>query len=210
MTILAPTPNTRQHANLLTGADVLAIEKAIRNVAHYGKQPDAADRQALALLTYDRHACKALAALLIERILDGTYTLPLDKRCAWLLMRLAWRLPAVSATDEAIYSATSGGVWSVIPPCEHDDARADLAHVPHSITVEPVTPELRNGTDLPDGATLVVVERHAGILAKVCDSTDAHVADYVEWGYKVTIEDVARGIAATYGATYVEAPAVNA
>jgi len=98
-----------------------------------------------------------------------------------------------------------------VPPCRHTDVRLDLADVPHSITVEPVTPELRRGTELPADATLVVVERHAGRLAKVCNSTDAHVADYIEWGYNITIEDVARSIARTYGATYVETtPAVTA
>ncbi|WP_433516456.1 hypothetical protein ACQP2T_13340 [Nonomuraea sp. CA-143628] len=91
-----------------------------------------------------------------------------------------------------------------LSPCQHTDERPELADVPHSITVERITPELRYGTELPDDATLVVVERHAGRLAKVCNITDAHVADYTEWGYDVTIEDLARGIAGTYGATYVE------
>ena len=88
-----------------------------------------------------------------------------------------------------------------------DVTRADLAHVPHSITVEPITDELRRDSDLPADATLVVVERHEGRLAKVCDTTDVHVAEYAEWGVNVTIEDVARGIAGTYGATYVETAA---
>ncbi|MEV0826415.1 hypothetical protein [Nonomuraea rubra] len=96
------------------------------------------------------------------------------------------------------------------PVCQHTDERPDLADVPHSITVEPITPELRRDSDLPDEATLVVVERHHGRLAKVCTSTDAEVADYVSWGYDLTIEDVARGIAKTYGATYVETPVVAA
>lgn len=84
--------------------------------------------------------------------------------------------------------------------------RADLAQMPHTITVEPLTLELRRDSDLPTHATLVVIERHHGRLAKVCSSTDAEIADYVSWGYKVTIEDVARGIAGTYGATYIAAP----
>ncbi|MFC4122089.1 hypothetical protein [Nonomuraea zeae] len=105
----------------------------------------------------------------------------------------------------------AGAPKPAVPPCQHADERPDLAHVEHSITVEPITPELRRDSDLPDEATLVVVERHHGRLAKVCSSTDAEVSDYVSWGYKITIEDVARGIAKTYGATYVEtASAVSA
>ncbi|MEV0993466.1 hypothetical protein [Nonomuraea sp. NPDC050202] len=96
----------------------------------------------------------------------------------------------------------------ITPPCQHTDERPDLADVPHSITVEPITPELRRGTELPDDATLVVVERHHGRLAKICNTTDDHAAAYREWGYDVTIEDLARGIAQMYGAVYVEAPAV--
>lgn len=98
-----------------------------------------------------------------------------------------------------------------LPHCQHTDERPDLAHEPHSITVEPVTPELRRDSDLPDDATLVVVERHHGRLAKICTtSNDLTVAEYVEWGYDVTIEDLARGIAKTYGATYIATPAVAA
>lgn len=99
---------------------------------------------------------------------------------------------------------------SILPHFKADITRADLEHVPHSITVEPITPDMRPDHELPREATLVVVERHHGRLAKVCNSTDAHVAEYVSWGYDVTIEDLARGIAGTYGATYVEAPAVAA
>ncbi|YCK35136.1 hypothetical protein ACNF49_13930 [Actinomadura sp. ATCC 39365] len=94
-----------------------------------------------------------------------------------------------------------------LPPFTSDGTRADLTHIPHSITVEPVTPELRRVSELPHSATLVVVERHAGRLAKVCSTTDVDVADYASWGYSVTIEDLARGIAGTYGATFVTTPA---
>jgi hypothetical protein len=45
--------------------------------------------------------------------------------------------------------------------------RPDLAQKAHTITVEPLTTELRRDTDLPPTATLVVIERHAGALAKV-------------------------------------------
>lgn len=81
--------------------------------------------------------------------------------------------------------------------------RPDLAQHPHTITIEPITPELRGDTSLPEAATLVVVERHHGRLAKVTGSTDAEVADFVSEGYDVTIEAVARAIANLYGATYV-------
>lgn len=86
--------------------------------------------------------------------------------------------------------------------------RADLAGLPHTITIEPITPELRHDIHPPTTA-LVVVERHHGRLAKVCDSTDAHIADYVRWGYNVTIEHVARGIAGTYGAVYVPSTVIR-
>lgn len=87
--------------------------------------------------------------------------------------------------------------------------RADLAQMPHTITVESLTPELRRDSDLPAHATLVVIERHHGRLAKVCGSTDAEVADLVSWGYQATIEDVACSIAGTYGATYVPSTVVK-
>lgn len=296
MTILSPAPTQTQHTDsLLTGVDVLDIEAAIHNVAYHGVAPTIRDRQALALLTYDRAVCRAMPAMLIERILDGTYTLPLDERRAGLVLRLRDRLPAVSQQDEDAWLAKEDGVetaaqpvepvagpveraeriiaaraarhndstgdalkWALrvlvaemahaapspisdaeqyaahehadrlveqaardhqaaehgeqpaaptLPTWKHDVTRADLAHVGHSITVEPITDDLRRDSELPAEATLVVVERHAGRLAKVCDTTDVHVAEYAEWGVNVTIEDVARGIAGTYGATYVKAAA---
>ncbi len=106
---------------------------------------------------------------------------------------------AHALAHQALYGREIATGWPVADPT----FRFDLAHVPHSITVEPITPELRRGTELPDNATLVIVERHAGRLAKVCNATDAHAAEHVSWGYDVTVEALARGIAGTYGATYV-------
>ena len=100
-TILAPTTDTTQHtASILTPADVLDIQCALQNAAATDCTTlNTADRQALALLTYDRQTCKALPALLIERILDGTDALPVNERRAGLLLRLIDRLPAVTDDD---------------------------------------------------------------------------------------------------------------
>jgi len=71
----------------------------------------------------------------------------------------------------------------------------------HSIGVEPVTAELReHDRSLPDAATLAVVERSHGLAVKVCatDARDLH---------GVSMEDLAKSYAHTYGATYV--PAVD-
>lgn len=67
----------------------------------------------------------------------------------------------------------------------------------HSVGVEPLTDELRRLTTVPDGATLAVVERSSGQAVKVC-TTDAQANG-------VSIEDMARSYARTYGATYVSA-----
>ncbi|MET8866514.1 hypothetical protein ABZW11_26550 [Nonomuraea sp. NPDC004580] len=77
------------------------------------------------------------------------------------------------------------------------------------LTIEPITADLRRDTELPTEATLVVVERHAGRLAKVCSTTDTHAADLASWGHAVTIEDLALGIAHTYGAVYVPSTAIR-
>ncbi|MEV4287381.1 hypothetical protein AB0K40_17895 [Nonomuraea bangladeshensis] len=87
--------------------------------------------------------------------------------------------------------------------------RPDLAGRPHTITVETITPELRRDSDLPAAATAAVIERHHGRLAKICNATNVDVADYVSRGYQVTMEDVAQGIAHTYGATYVPSTVVK-
>lgn len=211
MTILSPAARTaRQHTDpLLTAADVLAIERAVVRVAYYGLQPDVQDRQALATVTY-WDGWPPIWRRLCERILDGTITLPLSRQITGRLLLLAERLPEVTAEDEDVYFATHEPAWvdtQIVPTSQHAVERPDLAHVPHSITVEPITPGLRRDSDLPAHATLVVVERHAGRLAKVCGTTDVSVADYTEFGHAVTIEALARGIAHTYGATYVEAAA---
>ncbi|MEU7743342.1 hypothetical protein [Nonomuraea sp. NPDC049158] len=101
----------------------------------------------------------------------------------------------------------NGGAVVVLPPWKHDVTRADLAHIPHSITVEAITPELRRGSDLPAEATRVVVERHAGRLVKVCSTTDVTLASFARYGSNLTLERLARGIARTYGAVYVGCPA---
>lgn len=108
MTILAPTTDIQQPADeLLTPFDVLDIQCALQNAAAADATAlNAGDRQALALLTYDRQLCKAMPALLIERILDGTYPLPLDELRSRMLLRLVHRLPDVADTDMHEWLAT--------------------------------------------------------------------------------------------------------
>jgi hypothetical protein len=96
MTILAPTPTTPQHTSLLTGFDVMAAAEALQHAAASDCTGlSIRDRRALTLLSYDRTVCRALAALLIERVVDGTYPLPVDESRAKLLLRLVDRLPEV-------------------------------------------------------------------------------------------------------------------
>ncbi|GAA3550452.1 hypothetical protein GCM10022419_033350 [Nonomuraea rosea] len=213
MTILSPTRSTAQTAEpLLTDFDVLDIAEAIRNaVAYNAVSLDARDRQALALFTYVPEL-RGITRMLLAKLVNGTAALPMARAMAMHLLDMhadddllpepAWNV------QEAWLAARDA---AALPAWKDDATRADLAHVPHSITVEPITPELRRDSGLPAHATLVVVERHAGRLAKVCGTTDVSVADYTEFGHAVTIEALARGIAHTYGATYVEsAAAVNA
>jgi len=69
----------------------------------------------------------------------------------------------------------------------------------HSVGVEPVTLQLReHDRSLPATATLAVVERAEGCFATVC----AHDARDLRG---VSLEDMARSYANTYGATYVPA-----
>lgn len=185
------TTTTQQAASLLSPADVLDISRAVVRTAYYGLQPDMQDRQALATATY-LDAWPSIYRRLCERILDGSIRLPLSGQIAKRFLDLTTQLPDVSTASIA----------------ERVELRPGLADVPHSITVELITPELRRDSDLPDAAALVVVERHAGRLSKVCDVTDITAAWYAQNGQHVTIDDLAHGIAKTYGATYVEDPAV--
>lgn len=117
MNIIAATPNTTQHTSLLTSADTLDIQCALQNAAAADTTTlNAADRQALALLTYDRQTCRSMPAMLIERILDGTYTLPLDGRRAVLLLRLIDRLPVASQQDEDVWFAKKDAEETVAHP----------------------------------------------------------------------------------------------
>lgn len=114
------------------------------------------------------------------------------------------------ASDGSVHEVKEWAIPASLQPGREGD-RPDLAHVPHSITVEGITPYLRRDTDLPAEATRVVVERHAGRLAKICTSAnDAAIAASAEFsGSGFTIEDSARATASTYGATYVPAVPVK-
>jgi hypothetical protein len=82
--------------------------------------------------------------------------------------------------------------------------RADLAHFAHSVTIETITSDLRAHGDLPAEATRVVIERHEGRVAKYI-GTDLDVDNVTFPDH--TIEQSARTIARTYGATYIEVDA---
>lgn len=132
---------------LLTAHDVLDIQCALQNAAAADTTTlNAADRQSLALLTYDRQTCKSMPAMLIERILDGTYTLPVDERRSHLLLRLIDRLPAVSDADVDAWLAAR----DVDTPCVADQIITALAGYAASRIGEP-------GCDLLVGALQTVL-----------------------------------------------------
>lgn len=82
--------------------------------------------------------------------------------------------------------------------------RDDLADQPHTITVEHITDNLRTYGELPADAKQVILERHHGRIAKWC-GTDQDLPDPAWTNEPITIEQAARNLAHTYGATYVPA-----
>lgn len=192
-------------ARLFTDFDQLDIAEAVRNAANYRCTTlDNRDRQALALLA-SAPTLPATTRTLLAELAAGTAALPLPTTQAMHLLDVICDDILGPEPEWPVQEAWLAARKPAASPRLPDDERSDLAGVPHSVTIEPITALLRGSSDLPAHATLVVVERHAGRLAKVCDTTDVHAARIASWGHEVTIESLARGIADTYGATYVPA-----
>ncbi|WP_188187973.1 hypothetical protein [Nonomuraea sp. SYSU D8015] len=180
-------PDRQQHtvttAGLLTACDVLAIEKAIVNVAYYGITPDAADRQALAVATY-WPGCKMLARLVIRRIFDG-YPLPLNQRCTQVLLDLIHRLPAVSEADEDAFFATHT-VAGVTKPADPESTPESML-TPHDVL--DITAALRNVT-AADCTSLTPQDRQALALLTYWDKTPPATRIFISWLADPTRVDV--------------------
>ena len=166
MTILAPTP-TRQHADsVLTPADVLDITHALRNAAANDTTTlNAADQQALALLTYwDR--CPHIYSRLFERVFEGSITLPLSKQMAGRLLDLIDRLPFVSQQDEHAWLAARDAKV----PCVVDQIITALAAYTATRTGE-------GGAHLLNGAlqTVIRVGKPGIPLPEVPHTADQHM-----------------------------------
>ncbi|UBU09990.1 hypothetical protein [Nonomuraea gerenzanensis] len=102
MTIIAATPTTPQHTELLTAFDVLDIQCALQNAAATDTATlNAHDRQALALLTYWDKLPSA-TRVLISWLADPArvdVTLPVTSEVADRLLSIAAELPPVTPEE---------------------------------------------------------------------------------------------------------------